>query len=42
MAASGETGQAAGQIVEAAGELSDQSETLRTEVDKFLGQVRAA
>ncbi|CAN5194002.1 hypothetical protein BH10PSE10_BH10PSE10_13230 [soil metagenome] len=41
-AAAGETGQAAGQVLSAASELSEQSETLRAEVDKFLATVRAA
>ena len=40
--AAGETGAAATQVLGAAGELAHQSETLRTEVDKFLSKVRAA
>ena len=40
--AAGETGAAATQIQSAANELSVQSETLRTEVDKFLANVRTA
>jgi methyl-accepting chemotaxis protein len=40
--AANETGAAAGQIHRAAGELSQQSETLRAEVDKFLAGVRTA
>jgi methyl-accepting chemotaxis protein len=40
--AANDTGAAASQIRSAAGELSKQSETLRTEVDKFLNTVRAA
>ncbi|MCF2524959.1 globin-coupled sensor protein [Bradyrhizobium sp. G127] len=40
--AAGETGQAAGQVLSAASELSEQSETLRAEVDKFLATVRVA
>ncbi|MBL6957728.1 MAG: HAMP domain-containing protein [Rhodospirillales bacterium] len=40
--AAGETGQAAGQILNAAQELSSQSEMLRGEVDKFMVQIRAA
>ena len=39
--AAGETGQASGQIQQAAQELSQQSEKLRTEVGKFLAQIRA-
>ncbi len=38
--AAGETGHAAGQIQTAAAELSQQSTTLKTEVDKFLTQIR--
>ena len=38
--ASSETGHAAQQVLEAAGELSRQSEQLSTEVDKFLVEVR--
>ena len=37
-----ETGSAASQVLGAAGELSKHAETLRAEVDKFLGEVRAA
>jgi methyl-accepting chemotaxis protein len=40
--AANETGEAAGQILSAAGELSRHSEVLKTEVDKFLADVRAA
>jgi methyl-accepting chemotaxis protein len=40
--AAGETGAAATQVLGAAGELAKQSEMLRTQVDKFLSQVRAA
>jgi methyl-accepting chemotaxis protein len=40
--AAGETGQSADQVLAAAGELSQQSEMLRGEVDRFLGQIRAA
>jgi len=40
--AASETGTAAGQIHSTAGELSQQSEILRAEVDKFLARVRAA
>ena len=40
--AASETGSAATQVLSAAGELSKQSETLRAEVDKFLGQLKAA
>ena len=39
--ASAETGQSAGQVLEAANELSKQSETLGKEVDDFLVKVRA-
>lgn len=39
---SGETGAAASQVLSAASELSQQSEQLRAEVDKFLVTVRAA
>jgi len=35
-----ETGQSAGQMLSAASELSQQSETLRREVDQFLAQIR--
>ncbi len=37
----GEAGHAAGQVLGASGELSTLSEKLRSEVDRFLGQVRA-
>ena len=37
-----ETGAAAGQVLHSAAELSSQAEKLRTEVDKFLTEVRAA
>jgi methyl-accepting chemotaxis protein len=40
--AAGETGAAATQVLGAAGELAHQAEMLRTQVDKFLSQVRAA
>ncbi len=40
--AANETGEAAGQILSAASELSRHSEVLKTEVDKFLADVRAA
>lgn len=40
--AAGETGAAASQVLSSAQELSGQAETLRDEVDKFLGQIRAA
>ncbi|MBL6946723.1 MAG: methyl-accepting chemotaxis protein, partial [Rhodospirillales bacterium] len=40
--AANDTGAAATQIQSAASELSQQSETLRIEVDKFLANVRAA
>ena len=38
--AAGETGSSAGQMLSAATELSQQSETLRSEVDKFLENIR--
>ncbi len=38
----GETGEEAMRIVETAGDLARQSDTLRSEVEKFLTQVRAA
>jgi len=38
--AASETGQSAGQILTASQELSLQSETLKSEVDKFLVQIR--
>jgi methyl-accepting chemotaxis protein len=37
-----ETGAAASQVLQSAGELSKQGELLRAEVDKFLAEVRAA
>ncbi len=37
-----ETGEAANQVLEAAGQLSHQSEDLRAAVDKFLADIRAA
>ncbi len=37
-----ETGRAAVEVLEATGKLSRQSETLRTEVKKFLGEIRSA
>ena len=37
-----ETGGAAGQVLEAAGDLSKQSAVLRQEVDRFLADIRAA
>ena len=40
--AAGETGTAAGQVLNAAREMSSQAEGLRGEVDRFLGEVRAA
>ncbi|MBT6442281.1 MAG: HAMP domain-containing protein [Alphaproteobacteria bacterium] len=40
--ASDETGKSAGEVLNSARELSQQSETLRGEVDKFLAGVRAA
>jgi len=40
--ASAETGESAGEVLKSAQELSQQSETLRSEVDKFLAEVRAA
>ena len=40
--ASAEAGKSSAQVLEAAQELSQQSETLKTEVDKFLAEVRAA
>ena len=40
--AAGETGSAAGEIASAANNLNEHSETLKTEVEKFLTQVRAA
>jgi methyl-accepting chemotaxis protein len=40
--AANETGAAAGQVLSAASELSKQAETLKTSVDAFLAEVRAA
>ncbi len=40
--AAGETGAAAEQVKGAVGELSHQADALRTQVDDFLEQVRAA
>jgi methyl-accepting chemotaxis protein len=40
--AANETGSAATQVLEAATQLSHESETLRTEVDQFIAKVRAA
>ena len=40
--AAGETGNSASQMLGAANELGQQSEVLRTEMDKFLGQIRDA
>jgi len=40
--AAGEAGQSASQVLGAASELSQQSELLKTEVDKFIAQVRQA
>jgi hypothetical protein len=40
--AASETGAAASQVLGAASALSKQSEALRTEVDRFLAEVRAA
>ncbi len=40
--AAGETGSAAGQMLQATGELTQQAELLRGEVDRFLGEIRAA
>ena len=37
-----ETGTAANQVLEAAGQLSRESEGLRESVDKFLAEIRAA
>jgi methyl-accepting chemotaxis protein len=41
-AGANETGAAAGQVLSAARDLTQQSASLRAEVDKFLAQVRAA
>ncbi len=40
--AAGQTGATASEVLTAADELTSQSETLRQEVDRFLGQIRAA
>ncbi|MBT5308691.1 MAG: hypothetical protein HOL37_05085, partial [Rhodospirillaceae bacterium] len=40
--AAGEAGASAGQVLSAASELSQQSELLSSEVDKFMNQVRQA
>jgi methyl-accepting chemotaxis protein len=40
--AAAETGMASGEVLNAAGDLSKQSERLQTEVDKFLATIRAA
>jgi len=40
--AAAETGSAAGQVLDAAGMLSTQATTLRSVVDRFIGEVRAA
>ena len=40
--AAGETGRSVGNMLSAVEELTRQSETLRSEVDKFLAEVRAA
>jgi methyl-accepting chemotaxis protein len=40
--AASETGAASSQVLSAAGELGQQAEDLRTEVDKFLGNIKAA
>jgi methyl-accepting chemotaxis protein len=40
--AASETGTAAGQVLDSAGDLAKQSELLRAEVDKFLSGIRAA
>ena len=40
--AAGETGSAAEQMLQATGELTKQAELLRGEVDRFLGEIRAA
>jgi methyl-accepting chemotaxis protein len=41
-AAAGETGRAAGEVLSSAGELNRQADSLKTEVDRFLAQVRTA
>jgi methyl-accepting chemotaxis protein len=38
----GQTGAAAGQVLNSAASLSQQSTHLQTQVEKFLGQIRAA
>ena len=40
--AAAETGTTASEVLESARDLAKQAEMLRTEVDKFLGEVRAA
>jgi methyl-accepting chemotaxis protein len=40
--AAAHTGEAAGQVLTAAGELSKQSETLRGQVERFLAAIKAA
>jgi methyl-accepting chemotaxis protein len=40
--AANDTGLASSQVLYAAGQLSDQSEILRTQIDDFLGTIRAA
>ncbi len=40
--AAAEAGESAGQVLSASGELSQQAERLRLEVDRFIAQVRAA
>ena len=40
--AAGETGQSAGQVLQAAGGLSKEAEALRAKVDEFLAEIRAA
>ena len=40
--AANETGAAAGQVLNAAGDLSKQAERLSTEVDSFLAGIRSA
>ena len=40
--AAGETGTAATQVLTSAGQLTDQANILRGEIDKFLGKIRAA
>ena len=41
-AGAGETGKAANEVLESAGQLAKQSEDLRGAVDKFLADIRAA